>query len=284
MRETIFSSPDSVHSADSRARHREARPSDRPTFAFTSRSYTSSQPRVRLAISLVGIVLSGHIMSLSASGVGTHDANEYLTRVIQSLSFAKTGYDYLVRAHATSRKDGHGAEWSAALLLAYKRADADYTDARAQISPYTKSTDPMIKESAATIDTAYAALLSANDDFENEIKQFLNGNVQKPGALVERFADVDAIEHKAWQLLAEGMAAVGNALLELPPSGKEKITHLKITTEQRQHALSRLERIFGPSVRRNIEDMRDDETVPEILGVAMLLHGFLSQPWEGPAQ
>src|SRR5262249_39786815 len=125
---------------------------------------------------------------------------------------------------------------------------------------------------------------NADGNFENDIKQLLDGRVQKPGTFAERFADVDAIEHKAWELLAEGMAAVGRALVELPPSGKGKVTHLKITTEQRQKALSRLERIFGPSVRKNIDEMRDDETVPEILGVAMLLHGFLSQPWDGPTR
>jgi hypothetical protein len=235
---------------------------------------------------MLAIVLSSHPVRLLASegaGSGTHDANEYLTRVIESLSFGKTGYDDLVRAHATPRKDGREMEWSAALLLAYKKADSDYADARAQIAPYTKNRNERIRESATTIDAAYGALLSSNRNFENNLKQFLNGKVEKPGSLVEQLAQMDALEHKAWQLLAEGMAAVAHALVEPSPSGKDKITHLTITTEQRQMALSSLERIFGPSVRKNIDDMRDDETVPEILGVAMLLHGFLSQPWEGPA-
>jgi len=69
-----------------------------------------------------------------------------------------------------------------------------------------------------------------------------------------------------------------------PPSEKEAIRHLKITPLQRQHALALLDKIFGPAVQRDIDTLRDDETVPEVLGVAMLLHGFLSQPWEGPTR
>jgi hypothetical protein len=137
------------------------------------------------------------------------------------------------------------------LMVQFRLASEDYKCAARVVSPFVQSTEKAIHLSSQAALLVYTEQIRLLSEGESAYKQWATrpdfGNMDK---LVTTLEHINATMPKSWQPLAMVCApAAGYALIMKPANPNDRMSRLRVTTDQLNRLKAKLENIYGPSVK-----------------------------------
>jgi hypothetical protein len=186
-------------------------------------------------------------------GADVQDAFTFVDALIDSFGVARVGVSRFTAEEAQGSADDPESEFSKMLdlMVQFKLALEDYKCAARVVSPFVQSTEKAIHLSSQSALLVYTEQIRLLSEGESAYKQWATrpdfGNMDK---LVTTLEHINATMPKSWQPLAMVCAPkAGFALVMEPANPNDRMSRLRVTTDQLNRLKAKLENIYGPSVK-----------------------------------
>jgi hypothetical protein len=176
------------------------------------------------------------------------DPYEYVLALVDSYSWAHTA---LSRTETkTDREQDSFIADIVDRVYGLKLAKNDYQCAAEAVSGFRQSRDEAIKTSADGAHLVYLVLKQLNDESIGELLKIVDvKNTFDIPATVSRVTDIGVKINEVWRTLPVVTAAASHALVQMPAGKDERLSTLKITSEQRKAITSELLKTFGAEIK-----------------------------------
>jgi hypothetical protein len=245
------------------------------------------------ALALVTATLGLLPLPAAAESADVESPFAYAFVFVSSVSYA-----HLAESYYDDLKASWTLEYVMALQLATALAEARLSEAATLVAPFMDSRTERIRSSARVAhatylafgqidrqrfeETAQAATAYARATSPELLRQPVDDALQRLDhaeqvltEFLKRLVALAAERHEAWLALSQAALGATDALVLLPEKDNEEVSRLVITDQQRRSLLRHLEQLFGPTVKKYVEEDRRAAPAP-----AVLIHKFLSQPWK----
>jgi hypothetical protein len=188
--------------------------------------------------------------------------------LIDSFAYAKSALDKA--QHLEEIDDLSFTE----MIYQLKSSQEDFKCAARIVAAYADNKDKTIAASADLAKAIFDGLIRLDDDLVNLTKSVLD-NTGKPnwseGEFAEKLAEIRVAIDETWKALAGAAVLATYVLVQMPAGKEEKLSSLRIKSQDRKSLLQKLEREFGPAVQSGLKGGQH-----ALLVSAALLYQFLS--------
>lgn len=195
-------------------------------------------------------------------------AYSYLLAFVEGLASAKEAGDQMADKMSDTE-----------MLVAFRRAQAQYQCAASLVEPFTKSDSEAINTSALAASVAFSGLAETQDNFRKHIVASIdavNAGTFKPGSAADRTSELIASTEESGQLLVTAAVAAMYAAVEADPS-TGLMSRLAMNASQRDQLKERLLATFGPAVAKGLAAGQT-----RLLGAAVAVYQVLADPKREP--
>lgn len=204
------------------------------------------------------------------------EAFHYVYTLIDSFGYIKSATTTLKEQSAKAQKPGaaDAVGTTTDLMLSMKQASEDYECAATMIKAFAKSKDETIAASAEATSTLYERILTLNADLQILFRQMLDRKLSA-SEMSDKLSTNSVERDETWRLLIKSGSLATFPLVVLPKNENEKLSELNITAAQRNELRTKLERIYGPNIKKGF-----------VAGLALadspahLIYEWLNKDWK----